>query len=138
VQIFTSFCIFPQNLIDYLFYYLYMYILLNIRKKLYLALSFFYLIWIYSLIEFLISRIWFLSFVNIWNRSLNHFSVKMMNGLSYVTCISIDLLTFISTPNINVISLRVKSSTQKTKQNKWPNSKKKKKNLLFHLNPPYL
>jgi hypothetical protein len=55
-------------------------------------------------IGFLISRIWSLGFIQILNRSSYHF----FRGLSHVTCVSIDKLVFISTPNINVISLSAK------------------------------
>jgi hypothetical protein len=63
------------------------------------------------------SRIWSLGFVQILNRYFYHFSVNM-NGLLYVMCVSIATLVFISTPNINVISLSAKSSIKKKKKKK--------------------
>jgi len=48
--------------------------------------------------------------------------------LSYVICVSIDTLAFISTPNINVISLSAKSSKKiKNKKSHTP----KTKTILF-------
>jgi hypothetical protein len=64
---------------------------------------------LYLIIEFLLSKIKSLDFVQVLNRLLYYFTVKI-NGLPSVTCISFDTPAFMSSPNVNATSSSVKSS----------------------------
>jgi len=82
-------------------------------------------------IGFIIYRIWSLGFVYILNRSLYHFSVKI-NGFSYVTCVSINKLAFISTPKYQYHIIKCKIIKKRKK--KRPQLQKQKNHFLCHIN----
>ena len=63
-----------------------------------------------------------------------------MNGLSYVTCVSIYMLLFILAPHINAISLSAKSSIKikRKRKKKKRERKKERNNQLGKKNDPHL
>jgi hypothetical protein len=81
-------------------------------------------------IGFIISRIWSLGFVHILNRSLYHFSAKI-NGLSYVTYVSIDKLVFISIPKYQYHIIKCKIIKKKKEKRKKRPQLQKQKTIFF-------
>jgi hypothetical protein len=105
-------------------------LIINFWEKPYLApmiLSYLNLV-----IAFLISRIWSLGFVHILNRFLYHFSAKM-NSLSYVMCVSIDKLVFISIPKYqcHIIKCKIIKKKKKKKKKKMKRPQLQKQKTIF-------